>query len=433
MRWIKKRLDSDKFFFSLWCIIASFGAYFCMYAFRKPFNTGLYADYALWGIDYKIVLIITQVLGYMTSKFIGIKVISELSPYKRIKLILGLILFSEIALFLFGLTPFPYNWVFLFFNGLPLGMVWGVIFSFLEGRRTTEVLALGLSGNMVVSSGVLKTIYLNINESFGLSEFWMPFVIGLIFLPIFVFFVWMLSVIPKPNAEDIAQRSIRPPMARRNRQQVIKQFGWGLLCVTVAYALMATIRDFRDNFSVEIWKQLDSGFDKAVFARTETTIGVIVLMMIATIAIIKNNIKAFNVLHLLMFLSLLLCGVSSWLFEQNLISAYWWMIMLGVGLFFPYLSIQTVFFERLIAIFRINANAGFMVYICDSVGYLGSVGLLIYKNFFLNKLSWVDLLIFFGYAICIVGCVLLILELIFFGFTPKPKEQILNELTSTTS
>ncbi|MCU0326143.1 MAG: DUF5690 family protein [Spirosomaceae bacterium] len=265
MRWIRQRLEGDRLFFTLWCILASFGAYFCMYAFRKPFNTGLYTDYQLWGVDYKIILIITQVLGYMTSKFIGIKIISELSPYKRIKLILGLILFSEIALFLFGITPFPYNWIFLFFNGLPLGMVWGVIFSFLEGRRMTEVLALGLSGNMVVSSGVLKTIYLNINDLFGFSEFWMPFIIGLIFLPIFVFFVWMLSVIPKPNAEDIAQRSSRPAMTHRNRREV--------MCITVAYALMATIRDFRDNFSVEIWKQLDSGFDKTVFARTETTIG----------------------------------------------------------------------------------------------------------------------------------------------------------------
>ncbi len=31
-------------FFIVWCLLASFGTYFCMYAFRKPFNTGLYKD-----------------------------------------------------------------------------------------------------------------------------------------------------------------------------------------------------------------------------------------------------------------------------------------------------------------------------------------------------------------------------------------------------
>lgn len=433
MKHIQQRLQEDRLFFIIWCIVASFGAYFCMYAFRKPFSTGLYEEFSIFGIDYKIVLIITQVLGYTTSKFIGIKVISELSPYRRIKLILGLILFSETALFFFGIVSFPYNWIFLFFNGLPLGMVWGVIFSFLEGRRTTEVLALGLSGNMVVSSGILKTIYLNIYGWWAISEFWMPFVIGLIFLPIFIFFVWMLSIIPKPNTEDIALRSVRPPMTPRNRKVVIQQFGFGLFCITIVYALMATIRDFRDNFSVEIWRELDANFDKSVFAQTETSIGVIVLIMIAAIAFIRNNTTAFKTLHFLMILCLLLCGISTWFFERGLISAYDWMILLGVGLFFPYLSIQTVFFERLIAIFRINANAGFLVYICDSVGYMGSVGLLVYKNFFFSSLSWIELLKFSGYAVCLGGSLLLIAEFLFFSISTNKKDTVLDEITTSTA
>lgn len=141
-------------------MIASFGAYFCMYAFRKPFNTGLYEEFELWGMGYKTVLIISQVAGYMISKFLGIKVISELRASQRIRLILELILFAEGALLGFGLIPFPFNFVLLFFNGLPLGMVWGVVFSFLEGRRATEIISFGLSISLIVASGILKTIYL---------------------------------------------------------------------------------------------------------------------------------------------------------------------------------------------------------------------------------------------------------------------------------
>jgi len=174
-------------------MVAAFGAYFCMYAFRKPFNAGTYNGLSLWGLHYKSILVISQVLGYMLSKFIGIKIISELKPSSRNRLILLLILIAEGALLLFGLVPHPFNFVCLFLNGLPLGMVWGVVFSYLEGRRFTELLAMGLSTSLIISSGYLKTIYFYVHEWLpAVTEFWMPFVMGLLFLPLFFLFVWML-------------------------------------------------------------------------------------------------------------------------------------------------------------------------------------------------------------------------------------------------
>ena len=132
MKTITGLLDKSKYFFIVWCMIAAFGTYFCMYAYRKPFTAGTYAGLEWWGINYKTVLIIAQVFGYMLSKFIGIKVISELKATSRKSLIIGLILFAEASLLLFGLVPHPYNFVFLFLNGLPLGMVWGIVFSYIQ-------------------------------------------------------------------------------------------------------------------------------------------------------------------------------------------------------------------------------------------------------------------------------------------------------------
>ena len=62
----------------------SFGAYFCMYAFRKPFVAGSYesAD-AFFGLDYKTTFIIAQVLGYTLSKFWGIRFVSGLEQKRR--------------------------------------------------------------------------------------------------------------------------------------------------------------------------------------------------------------------------------------------------------------------------------------------------------------------------------------------------------------
>ena len=44
-----------------------------MYAFRKPYTAATYDQIEEFGLDYKEVLILTQVIGYTISKFIGIK------------------------------------------------------------------------------------------------------------------------------------------------------------------------------------------------------------------------------------------------------------------------------------------------------------------------------------------------------------------------
>src|SRR5688572_28593534 len=108
MRQVQELLNRSKLLFIFWCMLAAFGTYFCMYAFRKPFTAGLYSNLSLWDIHYKSILIISQVFGYMFSKFIGIKVISELKSSQRKTLIICLILFAELSLLFFGIASHPY-------------------------------------------------------------------------------------------------------------------------------------------------------------------------------------------------------------------------------------------------------------------------------------------------------------------------------------
>ena len=123
--------------------IAAFGAYFAMYAFRKPFTAATYPGSWL-GVDVKTLAVTAQVLGYTASKFIGIAVVASMTPSARAGWLLGLVGTAELALLGFALVPAPYNVLCLFLNGLPLGMVFGLILSFLEGRRHTEAMAAGL-------------------------------------------------------------------------------------------------------------------------------------------------------------------------------------------------------------------------------------------------------------------------------------------------
>ena len=126
--------------FTAWCVTAAFGAYFCMYGFRKPFTAAGYEGQTAWGRDYKTVLVVAQVLGYTLSKFIGIPVVAGMRPERRAAGILVLIGTAHLALLLFAVTPFPLNVACLFLNGVPLGMVFGLVIGFLEGRKLTEAL-----------------------------------------------------------------------------------------------------------------------------------------------------------------------------------------------------------------------------------------------------------------------------------------------------
>jgi hypothetical protein len=413
---LTNQLNRSKSFFIAWSMIAAFGAYFCMYAFRKPFTAGTYEGYHFFEMDYKAILIVAQALGYMTSKFIGIKIISELKPANRQKLIISLILLAEGSLLLFGLVPAPYNFIFLFCNGLPLGMVWGIVFNYLEGRRFTEVLGMGLSISLIVSSGILKTVYFTIHSWLpAVSEMWLPCLIGLFFLPIFLFFSWMLATIPLPTATDKLLRVERVPMTKENKKWVLKEVGGGVLCFVLMYTFLATMRDFRDNFSVEIWNEIQPSWDKLVFSQTEMISGVVVLIAVGSLSLIRNNIKGFWVTKWLIFFGVLLCGGSTLLFQLHLLTPFWWMLLTGMGLFLAYIPIQVSVFERMIALFKLKANAGFFIYICDALGYMGSVSLLLYKEFFMRDMSWSKVLMHFSYVLTLTCTVLLLLIALFFN------------------
>ena len=374
-----------------------------MYAFRKPFTAGTYDGLSLWGIDYKIILVIIQVFGYAMSKFIGIKVIAELTPNQRVKLILGLIGIAWIALLLFAIVPYPYNFICLFFNGLPLGMIWGIVFSFLEGRRNTELLGAGLSASFIVASGFVKTTGRVLIDHYNVSEFWMPFFVGMIFIPTLLLSTWMLSKIPMPAEEDEAMRTKRVPMNGRKRLEFFFTYAPGIIFLVIIFIFLTGYRDFRDNFAVEIWNALGYGSQPEILTTAEIPIAVTVVILVGLMMYIRNNEFAFGLnLGIIAFSGLLLV-LTTFLFQNGVLDPAVWMILVGFSMYLAYISYHTMLFERWLATFRDLANVGFLMYIADAFGYLGSVCILLYKNFGAGNLSWLNFFINFSY-IAGFGC-----------------------------
>lgn len=199
-------------------------SYSLVYALRKPFTAATFDGMELFGMDYKIATSIIQIFGYMVSKFIGIKLISELKREGRLKFILVSVFIAELSLVLFGCLPRPLNVLALFFNGLSLGCMWGVIFSFLEGRRVTDLLASLFGLSIAVSSGTAKSIGLFVVNTLGVSEFWMPALIGAVALPLLAGLGCILNNLPKPTAEDRAQRVERVTLNNKQRWEVFRSF-----------------------------------------------------------------------------------------------------------------------------------------------------------------------------------------------------------------
>ncbi len=47
------------------------------------------------------------------------------------------------------------------------------------------------------------------------------------------------------------------------------------------------------------------------------------------------------------------------------------MILIGTGLYISYVPFNALYFERMIATYKVQSNVGFIMYISDAFGYLG--------------------------------------------------------------
>jgi hypothetical protein len=392
--------------FTLYAGLMAFGAYFAMYGFRRPFSVASFADAAPVLVEYKIALVIAQVFGYALSKVAGIKLVSEMPPQRRAAAILMLIAAAEACLVLFALIPPPFNIPCLFANGLALGMIWGLVFGFLEGRRTSEVLGAMLCASFIVSSGAVKSVGAGVMLAGWANEYWMPALTGLIFVPLLLVCVGGLSVLPPPSPEDERLRVARVPMDGAARRAMFMAFAPGLIGLVVIYVGLTALRDFRDNFAVEIWSGLGFRNDAEIFTLSELPVAVIVLVTMAMLMFIRDNRRAFMANLALVAVGLALAGVSSLAFKAHLIGPVTWMISLGAGLYLGYTPFNALLFDRFIAASGKTGTAGFLIYVADACGYLSSVALLVLYNFVGVKISWVEFLVVISWSAAAAGLVL---------------------------
>ena len=399
---------------TLLAALSAFCVYTCMYAFRKPFTVAEYPGLRFLGIDYKIWLVMSQTAGYTLSKFFGIKFIAELENKNRTLIILKFIGIAWVALLFFAIVPAPYNITFLLINGFPLGIIYGLVFSYLEGRRTTEFLGAALSSSFIFAAGFTQSAGKFVLLKWGIDQWWMPWVTGLVFFIPLLFFTWLLDKTPKPSEDDVLLRTERKPMNKKERVDFIKTFFPGLFILVIVYVMLTIIRDYRSNFAANIWKETGHGNDISLFTETEIPSSGFVLVLMSLLVYIKSNIRALLINHVLIVFGFALSLGSTLLFVYGHLSAVWWMSISGVGLYMGYVPFNCMLFERMIASFRYVSNACFIIYVADSFGYLGSDVVLLVKNFSNSNISYSDFFVKMIFGISALGTGLTILSSIYF-------------------
>ena len=387
----------------LWAGGAALLSYSLVYALRKPYTAASFEGLTLFGTDYKVAVTTIQILGYVIAKFFGIKLISELKRENRFRFFVTSAIMAEVALIGFGVLSAPYNAAAMFFNGLSLGCMWGVIFSFIEGRKVTDMLASLLGVSMVFSSGIAKSFGLFAMNELNIDHFWMPAVIGGVALPLLVLMGYLLKRLPSPTQEDIELRNERVVLDSEGRKRLFLSFAPILTLLFIGNFMLLVLRDIKEDFLVLILDM--SNQSSWLFAQVDTIVTLAILALFSAFVFFRSNIKTLMCLMGIVILSCITMAYVSFNYKALDLQPVVWLFIESLCLYIAYLTFQTIFFDRFIACFRIKGNVGFFIAIIDFIGYMGTVTLLSTKEFLNFDMEWFDMfnhMAFFVGAVCIV-------------------------------
>jgi hypothetical protein len=185
----------------------------------------------------------------------------------------------------------------------------------------------------------------------------------------------------------------------------------GLLALIFIYIVLTLFRDIRDNFAADIWENLGYGNNAQIFTNSELPTALIVLSIIASMILIKNNAYVFIMCHYMIILGFSIVFIATILFNYQIINGFYWMLFIGLGLYLAYTPFNSILFDRMIATLKLKGNVGFLIYVMDSFGYLASVIIISLKGIFHIQLNWAAFYAEGALYFSIIGFIVTILSL----------------------
>jgi hypothetical protein len=166
------------------------------------------------------------------------------------------------------------------------------------------------------------------------------------------------------------------------------EFGPGLFAMIVFYMGLNAARDFRDNFAPELWASFGYYTAPSLFATSEGVVGVAVMGPIIIFMLIRSNIRALTAYHVVIIAGMVAAGTVANLYESGGASGFAFMVVTGIGIHLAYVPFSNIIFELILATFKYKANSGFLMYLCDSLGYVTSLIVVLVRDFGAPHIYW---------------------------------------------
>jgi hypothetical protein len=205
-------------------------------------------------------------------------------------------------------------------------------------------------------------------------------------------------------------------MDRQDRMAFIRQFLPGMALLVIVYLFLTAFRDFRDNYGMELFRELGFGQTPGIFTLTELPVAFVVLVAMAAVNVVRDNRRGLATIFAIMVGGLLLTGAGTLLLDLGVVNGAGWMILMGLGSYLTYVPYNSVLFDRLLAATRVTGTAVFAIYLADAVGYTGSVGVQLYKDLFDSQSTRLHFFHGFTYLLAGLGSALLIVSGVYFSW-----------------
>jgi len=390
----------------IFATLVSFTAYFANYGLSVfPFVSRYEGQY-VGDLQLKVAFTLSQMAGYALSKIGATIFMPGLARKYRCTLLCAGALFAELCLVFFAFTPPIVQIILVFLNGVPLAWTWGLMMRYLEGRRFSEILVMALYLSVMVAGGLSRSWALATIEG-GIPEMWTPAVCGGICSFICVLCFQMLDCLPDPDEGDVALRHERKPMTPKQANKFLREWGFGIMMVTIVYALLTTLRNFRDYFAPEIFSELmGQNYDASAFTQSEVPIGIATTLVFAMLVVVKDDRKGFNIILALMIFGSVSFGAFTLMFYSGVgIPPILWMILVGASMYISFIPPGATFYDRLNGATGVAFTSVFMVYFSDLFGCAATLSVLLVRNFGPSDLSFLDFFVWLAMIVSVVSVV----------------------------
>jgi hypothetical protein len=154
--------------------------------------------------------------------------------------------------------------------------------------------------------------------------------------------------------------------------------------------------------------------DRGMISKSETMVAFIVMAVMAGLNIIRDNRRGLTAAFLVMGIGCLFLLPGSIFITNGFVTPYQFMVMTGLGSYLIYVPFNSMLFDRIIAFTRFSGTAVFAIYLADSIGYTGSVILLLIKDRLFAGSSHLEFFKLFSVSVGWVSLIMLGWALVYF-------------------